>query len=397
MSILLNNKTIGLVLPSVPGYSETFFRSKIAGLQKNGAKVIIFAAHKGKANEELPCVLYLAPKLNGSKIETLFNSLLILSKAFLLHFKISVHYLSLEKEEGCSLIERLKKLISNYFILKHRLDWLHFGFGTMALGRENVATVINAKMAVSFRGFDIGIYPLKHPKCYDQLFKKADKIHVISDDIAELLYRQGLNKKHIVTKITPAIDSSFFSSTISTDSKVNQFVTVGRLHWKKGFEYTLEALCMLKKNGLAFHYTIIGEGPEYERLVFASYQLGLQKNVTFAGKLSPDKVKEQLEASTIYIQYSIQEGFCNAVLEAQAMGLLCIVSDAEGLSENVLHGETGWVVTKRNPIALAEKIEEVIALAPLLQKQITLKAKQRVEEEFNIDKQTKAFVDFYSL
>ena len=63
-----------------------------------------------------------------------------------------------------------------------------------------------------------------------------------------------------------------------------------------------------------------------------------------------------------YIQYSIQEGFCNAVLEAQAMGLLCIVSDADGLSENVLHNETGWVVPKRNPTLLAQKMIETIDL-----------------------------------
>ncbi|MBK7870836.1 MAG: glycosyltransferase family 4 protein [Saprospiraceae bacterium] len=54
------------------------------------------------------------------------------------------------------------------------------------------------------------------------------------------------------------------------------------------------------------------------------------------------------EKADIYLQYSIQEGFCNAVLEAQAMGLLCIVSDAEGLPENILHGQTGWVVPKGN-------------------------------------------------
>ena len=48
-----------------------------------------------------------------------------------------------------------------------------------------------------------------------------------------------------------------------------------------------------------------------------------------------------MKNSDVYIQSSVQEGFGNAVLEAQASGLCCIVSDAEGLSENVLNEKTG--------------------------------------------------------
>src|SRR5690606_170832 len=111
-------------------------------------------------------------------------------------------------------------------------------------------------------------------------------------------------------------------------------------------EYTLEALSKLKNEGIKFEYTIIGDGIEKERLLFAAYQLGIKENVNFAGKLSPSEVKEELEKTDIYLQYSIQEGFCNAVLEAQAMGLLCIVSNAEGLSENDMDKQTGWVDRK---------------------------------------------------
>ena len=108
---------------------------------------------------------------------------------------------------------------------------------------------------------------------------------------------------------------------------------------------------------------IIGDGSEYERLVFAAYQLGIKDHVTFAGILPQVDVKKQLEHSDMYLQYSIQEGFCNAVLEAQAMGLLCIVSNAEGLAENVLDGKTGWVLPKRQPELLAEKIKDVIGMS----------------------------------
>ena len=38
---------IGIVLSQPPGYSETFFNSKIEGLQKNGFEVTLFCQNNG--------------------------------------------------------------------------------------------------------------------------------------------------------------------------------------------------------------------------------------------------------------------------------------------------------------------------------------------------------------
>lgn len=390
---VFQNKTIGLVLPSAPGYSETFFRSKIAGLQQNGARVRVFAANPTKSAQGLTCEVYYAPKLNGNVVSVVINSVIELLMALLLNYKVSTRYLAIEKTEGVSLCNRFKKLIANNFILRHKSDWLHFGFGTMTLGRENIAQATGARMAVSFRGFDHYVYPLKYPNCYTKLFAKEVKYHVLSEGMSRSLENKGINKNHI-QKITPAIDTSLFAHSTKTVSRL-LIVTVARLHWIKGLEYTLEALSILKKQGIDFSYTIIGEGIENERLIFTAYQLGIKNNVKFAGKLSHVEVKKYLEQATIYLQYSIQEGFCNAVLEAQAMGLLCIVSDAEGLSENVLHNQTGWVVPKRNPELLADKIKEVIALDAKRKNEIVEIAMRRIKDEFNIEKQAQEFVEFY--
>ena len=96
------------------------------------------------------------------------------------------------------------------------------------------------------------------------------------------------------------------------------------------------------------------------------------------------------------MQYSISEGFCNSVLEAQAMGLLCVVSDGGALPENVFHEKTGWIAPKRNPAALAKTITEVINLPEDLKQQISTNAQQRVANEFNLEKQQKEFVEFYN-
>ncbi|PKQ46739.1 glycosyltransferase family 4 protein [Confluentibacter flavum] len=386
---------IGLVLPAVPGYSETFFSNKIKGLEANGYTVILFV-NSCNRKTKTSTKTKVAPKLSGNMVRIGMISFYRLSYSLIFHFKVSRRLFILDRDDGINFIQRIKNIIINNHIFSEPVDWLHFGFGTMVLNRENVAKAIGAKMAVSFRGFDIGIYPVKHPGCYKRLWEKVDKIHVISNDISELVYKQGFNNQVPIIKITPAIDIRFFKNNHKTEyNKIPHFITVARLHWKKGLDYTLEALALLKEENIPFHYTIIGDGPQEEYLKFGTHQLGLNDYVTFTGKLSHELVKKKLEQADIYLQYSIQEGFCNSVLEAQAIGLLCVVSDAEGLSENVLHNKTGWVVPLRQPKLLLEKIRNIINLPQTEKDTISQNAKERVKLEFNIKKQQKEFVGFY--
>ena len=398
---MYNNKqnitTIGIVLSTVPGYSETFFRNKIKGLQSSGFEVVLFVDYTSPDDHLFPCKVVAATDVSGGFIKTVFNSVLSIIKAIIYHPKRSMNLYYLDKKDGKSLQNRLKFAILNQFFLKEKLDWLHFGFGMLANERENVAEAMDAKMAVSFRGYDLYLSPLKHRGCYDLLFQKNAQYHVLSEEMKHTLIDYKINPNKIKV-ITPAIDVSFFQASNKPDGN-NAFVkivTVARLHWKKGLEYTLEALMHLKQAGVKFHYTIIGDGEEYERLIFAAYQMDIMECITFAGKVAHNAVKEHLEESDIYLQYSIQEGFCNAVLEAQAMGLLCIVSNAEGLSENVLNNETGWVVPKRKPRVLAQKINDVLHLNAYEKQRIRSCAVTRVRNEFNLEKQNQAFADFYN-
>lgn len=385
---------VGVALSTTPGYSETFFRSKIKGLKEKGVEVHLFCQNK---NDDFTlCPLVVSPKVSKNP----FLQLWFFIKEYVLllpYMSTVIRFVKLERAEGTGWAQVFKKLYLNAHLLKAKLDWLHFGFATMALGSETVAKAIGAKMAVSFRGFDIAVYPVKHPNCYRLLWKYVDKVHTISDDLLNLALKHGLSKDVPVEKITPAIDVNLFKTSKEVEYKlgVPVFMTTGRLHWKKGLVATLEALALLKEQGINFVYKIIGEGKEYERIAFAAYQLGLKDRVEFLGKLPHAEVKSELEKADIYLQYSIQEGFCNAVLEAQAMGKLCIVSNAEGLTENVLHEQTGWVVPKYSPHLLAEQIKKVLLMDVEEKAVISKNAVERVRREFNVEKQTKEFVGFY--
>jgi colanic acid/amylovoran biosynthesis glycosyltransferase len=383
---------IGLVLSKTPSYSETFFISKINGLQQSGHEVLLFVQKKDQKFNL--CKVINAPRIyNRNKLIQIY-SLFIWSFKLLGNVKRVSTFIGLEQKMGHSLNQTLKNLFKNAHILTHNVDWLHFGFATMAINSENVAQTLNAKMAVSLRGYDIAIYPVKHQGCYDHLWSKVDKVHTISNDLIELAYSNGLPQDVPYMKITPAIDVEFFKrGSPKAYGKPIKITTVSRLHWKKGIIYTLEALKKIRS--LDFEFTIVGEGPEYQEICYSIHQLGLNSKVSMVGLKNKNEVKTILSQTDIYLQYSISEGFCNSVLEAQAMGLLCITSDAEGLSENIVHENTGWVVPKRRPEVLAQVIENVIRLPIEEKKRITTNAKQRVINEFNLNKQQNEFVQFY--
>lgn len=385
---------IGLVLAKTPSYSETFFNSKIKGIMDNGHDVILFVQEQDLDFKS--CKVFVSYKMPKNNVFRFFKSVIILV-GLIPYTPRVLRFIELEKQSGRPFLLCLKHIIINAHMLRYRLDWLHFGFATMALQSENVAKAVGAKMAVSCRGYDICIYPLSHLKCYELLWKRVDKVHVISNDLLELAYKDGLPIEKSVKKITPAININLFNPILSEEQLNDniRITTIARLHWKKGLEDILQALAILKGKGIPFHYQIIGSGKEYEPLRFAVHQLNLEDCVSFSGQLSRDNIVEALNNTDIYLQYSISEGFCNAALEAQAMGCLCIVSDAEGLPENVLNNKTGWVVPKRQPKLLANKIMEVIDMSPDIKETVRNNARKRVLEEFNLELQKQQFQNFY--
>ena len=388
---------IGLILSNIPSKSETFLLSKIKGLLKNGHEVLIFSDNENKFDV---CPVYAKPKIHNFiflQITKMFFEYMIL---FIRNPFSFLKFLRLEKKDKTTFILRWKNLYLISHIITHKLDWVHFGFATLMINKQNLAESINAKMSTSLRGFDIGIFPLKNPKCYFNIWPKIDKVHSISNDLLQIAYDEGLPYEINNAVIYPAIDTKYFSVKRKNIRKIFgkdkiHFLTVARLHWKKGLEYTIQAMVLLKDQKIPFDYTIIGDGIEKERLIYLTNELQLIDEVKFIGAVEHLETKNFYRNADFYIQYSLQEGFSNSTLEAQSMGLLTIVSDAEGLSENVQNQVTGWVVKKRSPHILYEKIKEIISLDLSKLNQISQNAQNRVVNHFSIERQEKQFNAFF--
>lgn len=388
---------IGIVLPETPGYSETFFRSKIEGLQSHGIDVRIYCQKKKDGFNLCPVVL--APSVPTNLVVQAW----LMLRAFLslLPYLTKVwDYRRVERKEGTSVAALIKKIYLNSHLLKAKLDWIHFGFATQAVGSETVAKAMGAKMAVSFRGFDLNVYPTKNPNCYRLLWKHVDKVHSISEYLLDKAIAMGLSPTTPSEIITPAVQMEQLPivSFDNAGDKPLLITTAARLAWIKGIETAIKAIAILQDKGVRVNYTIIGEGSPYEteRYKYLVHELGLQQAVHFLGKYTHDATLGHIAACDIYLQPSLNEGFCNAVLEAQAMGKLCIAANVGGLPENIIDGTTGFLFERGSPESLVAVIEKVQSLDKQEKKQLGGRAKERVAHHFNIALQQQKFIAFYT-
>ncbi|MSQ78492.1 MAG: colanic acid biosynthesis glycosyltransferase WcaL [Flavobacteriaceae bacterium] len=387
-------KKIGIVVSMIPAYSETFLISKIKGLQQSGFDVTVFSNHRSKQRFFFK---HVGAYPSGGIALVFWFPFVLLGLCFF-RFSYVKKFMEIAQGEGGRLIKNIKKLYANAHILQTPVQHLHFSFTAVAAERPYTAAAIGAKMTTSFRGFDIELAPLKEPGIYTNLWKFIDEVHTISDDLVRTAISIGMPENINIIKIVPALDIQKFNlkPSVSTMRPLVRIVSTGRLTWQKGFIYSIEAMKILNQHRIDFLYEIIGDGRQQEELKYQIHQNGLDDKVKLLGKLSHEETKKRLSQSDIYIQPSIQEGFCNAALEAQAIGLLTIVSDAGGLPENVLNGQTGWVVPARSPEALSTKILDILTMKQPEKENIVKNARMRIETEFSLEIQNIAFAQFFS-
>lgn len=113
-----------------------------------------------------------------------------------------------------------------------------------------------------------------------------------------------------------------------------ELLSVGSLEQMyKAPDIVLKALRVAKDNGIAFHFTWLGDGKYKNDMIELSRELGISDSVSFMGSVSKVEVSDYLRSSDIYIQASRTEGLPRALVEAMAVGLPCVGSKVGGIPE----------------------------------------------------------------
>ncbi len=392
-----------MIVPAFPKASETFIVSKFLGLLERGVDAHIVCQSSAEEDWARYSALQGLPEARRRVHITAPVSPLplcaarfpvVLGKTLAQSMHPSIEYLGM----GAT---GFKNLYLDAEIVRLRPDIVHFEFGALAVGRLHLKKRLGCRIVVSFRGYDLNYSGLENPDHYREVWEDADALHLLGEDLWRRAQRRGCppDKPHWL--IPPAIDAQAFDpgirsypETIGTPERPVRLLSVGRLEWIKGYEYALEAVARLISLGIACEYAIVGGGSYLEPVAFARHQMGLKECVTLHGTQPKEAVIQQMRRADIFLHAAVSEGFCNVVMEAQAMGLPVVCTDAGGLPENVAGGETGFVVPRRDPEAMTQRIVE-LARAPALRRRMGEAGRRRVCERFRLEDQISAFVRMY--
>ncbi len=132
---------------------------------------------------------------------------------------------------------------------------------------------------------------------------------------------------------------------------------------EKGLDILIESLAKFSKGVYSpVELWIIGEGEDLEKLNRICQAHGLLEKIKFFGAQPPDRRKELLQQSHVFVHPSRNDVVAVNLMEAAAMGLPLIVSEETNLGSFVRQYEAGWCLSRNNVENLTQAFHEAYVI-----------------------------------
>lgn len=285
------------------------------------------------------------------------------------------------------------------FVLdKIKPDIIHLQWPSNISWLEEVLSNRNIPVILSQRGFHTNVRPFVDEGNFRYLQKWYPTMagfHSVSKAIAangDIIWNSP-DKIDRVVYTGLRLDDFLFVQNYQRSGPM-RLLSVGRAHWKKGYDDALACCMILKDSGFRFHYTIIG-GAGDEELQFLVSDMGLSGYVTLEGRVSQAKVFKMMSEASLLLMPSVEEGIPNVAVEAMALGLPVLSTDCGGVPELIENGVEGWVVPMRNPKAMADAVMAFSELAMEEINAVRCAARKKVEIQHSEEEMVKGMEELY--
>lgn len=186
-----------------------------------------------------------------------------------------------------------------------------------------------------------------------------------------------------LTIVRCAIDPSILPTGVERRAD-GQFrlIAVGRLSPEKGQSGLLDAVASMIQGGSNVRLTMVGDGPEEQRLKAKAVALGIADRVHFTGRLDEAGALAAIAAADALVLTSFMEGLPVVLMEALALNVPVVASRVAGVPELVEDGVTGLLITPADWPGFAAALSRLEA-EPGLRAKLAREGQQRVGEEFS--------------
>ena len=167
---------------------------------------------------------------------------------------------------------------------------------------------------------------------------------------------------------------------------------VGRLVDIKGCGDFIRASALVGREVPSARFLVAGEGPESGALRTLAAQLGVADRVRFLGQRTD--VPRIMAALDAFVLSSINEGLGRVLVEAMAAGVPVVATSVGGVPEVVIDGQTGRLVSPRNPRAIANAVTQLLRNKSE-RKRLARNGRQHAER-FDLDIMVERFAALYA-
>lgn len=292
---------------------------------------------------------------------------------------------------------------------KFGANLIHAHFAVDALYANAIARKLKIPLLTTLHGFDIttkrmdflksGSPSLMRYALFQQRLKEDCKFFIcVSDFMRDQALKAGFPEAKLQKHFIGVDTAAFQPARLAVDQP--SLLHVARLVEKKGTFYLIRAFAELVKRLPEARLNILGGGPLFDSLHKLAAELGVADQVTFLGVQPHAEVRRQLMASSALVLPSVTaangdaEGLGMVLLEAAAMGVPTVGTRHGGIPEAVRDGETGILVPERDVPALTEAMYTLLRDQGLRRRMGT-QARQMVEQEFDVVKQSRALLGIY--
>lgn len=406
----MDEPTIGLILKGYPRISETFISNEILLLEQMGFRFHIFSMRKPRESFSHRSVSRIQATVDYLP-ETILQGLgLFLASGARLASSRPTSFRAAWRLVGRRFLRTrksasIKHLLQAGYLVdrllpRYPIDRFHAHFAHSPTSVAMYAGVLSG-MPFGFTAHAKDIYT-SDPFQLAEKIDRADVVVTCTEYNRSYLRRLPTSGSTPLFRVYHGIDLELFSTTDASRRPTRPYrvLTVARLTAKKGIHTVLSALDLLRSRGVAFRYTVIGDGEERDRLMRMADDLGLHERVTWMGTQPHDVVLNQYRNSDVFAigcevaANGDRDGIPNVLVESMAMEVPVVATRVSAIPELVEHESSGLLVEPGQPFAMAQAIQRIL-MDEALRFKLTATAKQVVFERFDNRKLIRNLAEIY--
>ena len=201
-------------------------------------------------------------------------------------------------------------------------------------------------------------------------FRNVDEIRVPTNEYITILSERGYDTSRMAL-FRRGLDTELFSPAALPDDSIADMagrnressfslVYTGRISKDKNLDLLIRAYEIVCSRGHAVNMVIAGDGPYLDKVTKKSRGI---RGLRFTGRLKNSVLPGLMASADLFVFPSNTDTFGMSVLEAQACGVPCLVSQDGGPKEIVIDGVTGFHEAAVDPVVWADRIETIIEWA----------------------------------